>query len=55
MTASTSDPEQSDRNGEPSSDHPLSDIVDRMADTAQGRRVTVVSSKSPPGLAMARK
>lgn len=41
MTASTSDPEQSDRNGEPSSDHPLSDIVDRMADTAQGRRVTV--------------
>lgn len=38
MTASTS---ETDSGEQPASDHPLSDIVDRMADTAQGRRVTV--------------
>lgn len=41
MTASTSEPDKSDPNGQPTSDHPLTDIVDRMADTAQASRVTV--------------
>lgn len=41
MTASTLEPDKSDTNGQPTSDHPMSDIVDRMADTAQGNRVTV--------------
>lgn len=41
MTASTSERTTSESGDQPVSDHPLSDIVDRMADSAQGKRVTV--------------
>ena len=41
MTASPSDAEKSDPTDQPTSDHPLTEIVERLADTAQGSRVTV--------------
>ena len=41
MTASTSERETTEPDGQAASEHPLSDIVDRMADTAQGKKVTV--------------